>query len=162
MTAIAFLIQAVAVVLIYLRINETSQRVTQLSGELQKKISDVAENVADVAGTFKPLGEHLQTIGANLVSMSQTVRARTEDLDAFVGETTDTLRAQINQINEFFANTTLRLEDTANKVQRGIIAPVNEILAMVKGLKAGFGLFFSRWPANSTRRPPAPDDEMFI
>lgn len=161
-TAIAFLGQAIGVILIYRRISETTQRVHELSGEVQKKISSVAEDVADVTRTFKPLGEHLQTITANLVSISHTARVRTEDVDAFLGETTRTLRAQLGQINEVFTQTTLRFEDTANRVQRGIIAPVNEISAMVKGLRAGFGLLFSRWPGNTGRRPPLPDDDLFI
>ncbi|MBI1747070.1 MAG: hypothetical protein HYR55_10840 [Acidobacteria bacterium] len=161
-TAVAFLGQAVGVLLIYRRISQATERMVKLTGEVREKVSTVTENIVELAKTFKPIGEHLQAISANAVSMSNTIRARTEDLDYFLGGTVEIFRGQVNHLNEFLAMTTLRLEDTANRVQRGIIAPINEITALIKGLRAGVAFLFSRWPGNNVRRPPAPDDEMFI
>ena len=161
-TALAFLAQAVGVLLIYRKISEANERVNQLSGEVRERVRLVTDQVAEVTRAFQPIGEQLQTLSANLTAISQTARTRAEDLDYFLGQTTESLRGQVGHINDFLTRATLRMEDTANLVQRGLLTPIQEVTAMVKGLRVGLGFLFTRWPVSPARRRPTPDDEMFI
>ena len=75
-------------------------------------------------------------------------------------ETTDAARLQVAKIQDLVETSSTKIAETFDMVQKGIVAPVNEIAALIRGLKVGFGFFFRgrRSPSDQSHH----DEEMFI
>jgi uncharacterized protein (DUF885 family) len=161
-TAFAFLLQSLAIFGIYTRLKRVSTRVDDISSDIKRKLADVTTQVQQTLDAAKPIVEGVQRINENLLSVSILVKDRASDFDRLAQETTQTLRMQLARLDSAVDYTTNRIQNVVETWHRGVIAPVYELSALVKGVRAGFQFFFSRKesrPASGSRHS---DDELFI
>jgi len=161
-TAFSFLLQSLAILGIYSRLKQVSSRVDDISGDVRRKLSDVAAKVQQTLDAAKPIVEGVERINDNLLSVSTLVRNRAEDFDRLAQETTITMRMQLARLDSAVDHATNRIQNVVDTWHRGVIAPVYELSAMVKGVRAGLQFFFSHKegrPGSSGRHT---DDELFI
>jgi hypothetical protein len=168
LTALAFAAQAIGVLLIYRKIDEAVEKINPLVSEAKGligekgKIAALADQVTEVVERVKPIAEHAQTISSNITSASIILRNRAEDLDYFIGETINTARLQVARVNDLVNTTASKFDETVTMVQHGVVAPVSEIAAVVRGIRAGLLSFFSRRRNGSQLNRVAQDEELFI
>jgi hypothetical protein len=70
--------------------------------------------------------------------------------------------AQVERVDRLFADLTARVEQTADVVQRAVVAPIREGTALMAGVKAALEVLreWRRRPAR--RRGPEDEDGLFI
>lgn len=158
--AAAFLIQSLALVGIHRTMRSISARVDALTGDIHDKLSTVSTNVADLVSTIRPTVEQIHQMQQNFTATSEIIHRRVEDLDVLAQDFTDIARQQLVRIQDVAETTSKKIEETAEFLQQGLLTPVNEIAAILRGLRAGFGFLF-RGKGLSPQRPHQ-DEEMFI
>ena len=94
--------------------------------------------------------------------MDQILRDRTSDIDELVVEVVGKSRAQFARVDQLFTDLVQRVETTSDLMQRRALAPLNEVSAIVKGLRAGFDFFFSRQRSNGAPSETAGQDEQLF
>ena len=113
-----------------------------------------------VKKTGKTTTKKAEGISERLNAATSVVSNRVKDLDSFVEDTTDAARLQVAKIQDLVETSSVRITETFDMVQKGIVAPVNELTALIRGLKVGLGFFFRgrKDPSSQSHH----DEEMFI
>lgn len=68
--------------------------------------------------------------------------------------------AQVERVDVLMSDLTRRVDETAEVLQRAIVAPAREGMALIAGLKAGFALLRGNRPSGSGRLEE--EDALFI
>src|SRR4030095_2433168 len=158
--ALAFLLQSLACIGLFRVVRKLSQRLEGMSAETTKKILSLSSNLDELLATFCRIAVKVEGIPEHVSAATKLVHQRAVDLDSFVEETTDAARLQVAKIQDLVETSSTKIEETFDMVQKGIVAPVNEIAALIRGLKVGLGFFFRgrRSPSSQSHH----DEEMFI
>jgi hypothetical protein len=103
----------------------------------------------------------LRTITSDLADISRILHARTADVDALVAELVDKSRAQVIRVDQMVSDLVKKVETTSDAVQRGVLGPVQEVSAVIKGMRAGLEFLVSRRRTTSVSEA-AQDEQLFI
>jgi len=158
--AVALLMQSIAFWGIHRSIRSISGRLDAVSADLMKTANSLSGQANELLVTVKGFTERLHGMQENLTSTSAIVQKRVADLDAFLGETTQAARCQVARIQSVVDNASRRVEETFGVFQGRVLAPINEVAAILTGIRVGFSVLTRgrRRPASASQQ----DDEMFI
>ena len=158
--AIAVLLQTILFFGIYRSIRQLTEKIDVLSQDLLRNISIISSKVDEGLAVIKEMGEGLKPIKEKLASATEIVHKRVLELDSFLAEATDAARLEFFQIRDKIHTAENRAEEILNTVHDSILIPINEISAVVRGIKTGLDVLFRRRKNPSSIS--AQDDEMFI
>jgi|WetSurMetagenome_2_1015567.scaffolds.fasta_scaffold07734_3 hypothetical protein len=158
--AVALLLQSLAFVGIYKSVRSIASRLDKLSGDLTANANALSRKADDLMSTVKLLAEGFRSIQEKVSETVVVVHNRIVDLDKFLGETTNTARLQVLRIHDVVDTAARRVEETCNVLQSSVLAPVNEMNAIARGIRAGLDFLLRRrkMPAGLSHQ----DEEMFI
>jgi hypothetical protein len=129
------------------------------SKDMLRNAQVIASRVEEGVSTLKNTAESLKPITQNLVHTTQIVHNRVVELDQFIGETMRTAQLEFMHIQDTFQLAMRRAEQALETMRDSILAPINEVNAVVRAVRTGLDVLFRR------RKNPsisAHDDEMFI
>jgi methyl-accepting chemotaxis protein len=158
--AIAVLMQTLIFVGIFLAIRRLAEQVDRLSRDVMKNVEVVTAKTDETLAVIRDIGNGLVPVKDKIVNAAEVVHQRVVKMDEFLEETTETARSEILRVRNGFESAADRLEEMLQQMQDCVMTPVNEINAVVRGVRAGFDLLFRK-----RRRPavdPDQDEEMFI
>jgi hypothetical protein len=158
--AVALLLQSLAFVGMYKSVRSIASRLDKLSDDLTANANALGRKADDLMSTVKLLAEGLKSIQEEVNETVVVVRNRIVELDKFLGETTDTARLQVLRIQDVIDTAARRVEETYNVMQNSVLAPVNEMNAIARGIRVGLDVLLQRrkMPAGLSNQ----DEEMFI
>src|SRR5262245_61235719 len=141
-TALSVMVQAGALLGMYLLSRRVSNNVNSLINETHKLVAPL-ENVAT---NFKAASDVLVEIGKD-------GREELHHIHAMVTETSDSLRGQVQDLHH-------RLNQIMDDLHATVMTPVRECSAIASGISAGFRTLFRRRAASSVseedvRKTPA-------
>jgi len=161
--AVAILIQAVILALIYKSTNRASARMEGIAARLEEKSTPVLITAYAILTDAQP---KLSEMTTNLAEASAMVRANVAHIGEATAEVVERARLQAVRVDELISGTIDRIENTAEMVQSTVIHPVRKIQALVQALQAGIGfLRRSRGRKDGTTGQPIDgedEEEMFI
>lgn len=159
-SAVAFTIQCVAGWKALQTFRILSEKMEKRTAELEGKLIQLEDRFLELAEDLKPLGELSENLNKNLSEVSDIVRRRTDDLDSFLEDLFQVGREQASKIDYLVTDTAQKFEETTEVIQKDILRPVVEISSLIKGIKAGLDVLFSR--KSSRKINPGGDEQMFI
>ena len=158
--AAALVVQSLAFLGIQRAIRNISVRVDGLSEDIQNKLGTVSTNVTELLTTIRPTVEKMHQMQQNLTATSEIIHRRVEDFDILAQDFTDIARQQLVRIQDVAETTSKKIEETAEFLQQGVLTPVNEIAAILRGVRAAMSFLF-RGRGFSPHQSHQ-DEEMFI
>jgi ABC-type transporter Mla subunit MlaD len=158
LVALAVLMQAGAMIGIWLAVRKIPGQVEAVRTDVKQRLDPLVESVTEIVSNAR---EPLRTITSNLADISKMLRERTTDVDALVAELVDKSRLQVIRVDQMVSDLVTKVETTADAVQRGVLAPVQEVSAVIKGMRAGLEFLFSRRRTTSISEA-AQDEQLFI
>jgi len=158
LVSVAVLIQAGMTVAIFLAMRKIPGHLEAVRQDFKQRFDPLSQSVTDILVTAR---EPLRTITANLADISKMLRERTSDVDGLVSELVDKSRAQVIRMDRMVSDLVEKIETTSETVQRGVLAPVQEVSAVIKGMQAGLEFLFSRRRSTSVSEA-AQDEQLFI
>ncbi len=158
LVAVAVLMQAGAMVGIWLSIQKIHVEVQGVRADVRERLDPLTQSVGEILTNSR---EPVRTITHNLAEISSIMRERTSRVDDAVGDMLVRSRVQAERIDNMVTGLVERVETTADVVQTNILVPLNEVAAVVKGVRAGLEFLFAR------RRHPSvteatQDEQLFI
>ena len=159
LVAIAVLMQAGAMLGIWLAIRKVPGQIESVRSDVkQRDIDPLAQSVLEIVNNSR---EPLRTISANLAEISTILRDRTSNADQVAAELLDKSRAQIVRVDQMVTDLVEKVETTANAVQKGVLGPIQEVSAVVKGVRSGLEFLFSRRRVTNVSEATQ-DEQLFI
>jgi ABC-type transporter Mla subunit MlaD len=155
---VAVLLQASAMVGMWLAVRKIPGCVEGIRSDFRQRIDRLAQSIAEVVTNTR---EPLHTITSNLVAITETLRERSIQVDAVVEDLVEKSRIQIVRTDQLMANLVDKVEVTTDKIQQSILAPLREISAVVNGLQTGLEFLFNRKRPAGGREATA-DEQLFI
>ncbi len=126
LTALSVVVQAGALLGMYLLSRQTTAKVNNLVDESHK-----------LMGPLESVATNFKSASNVLVDVSQDARDGFNRVHGFATETTNTIRSEIQQLQA-------RVNETARELQSIILIPVREWSAIASGVTAGLKSLFRR------------------
>ena len=158
LVALAVLMQAWTMIGIWLIMRKIPAQIEAVRAEVKQRLDPLTQSVTEIVSNAR---EPLRTITSNLADISKILRGRTADVDALIAEIVDKSRAQVIRVDQMVFDLVEKVETTSDAVQRGVLAPIQEVSAVIKGMRAGLEFLVSRRRTTSVREA-AQDEQLFI
>lgn len=158
--AFAVLLQTLLFFGIYKSIRRISGLMDSWGKDLLRNAEVISSKVQEGLTTIKNTAESLKPITQNLAGTTEIVHNRVVELDNFLADATRTAQLEIARIQDIIETTSRRAEETVEILRNSVLAPVNEIGAIVRAIRVSLDVLFRRRrnPSNAS----AQDEEMFI
>ena len=158
LVALAVLMQAWTMIGIWLAVRKLLGQVEAIRADVKQRLDPLVQSLTEIVSSAR---EPLRGITTNLAEISKMLRERTSDVDALVAELVDKSRAQVIRVDQLVSDLVKKVETTSDAVQRGVLAPMQEVSAVIKGMQAGLDFLFSRRRTTSASET-AQDEQLFI
>ena len=158
LVAIAVLLQAGSMLGIWLAVRKLPQQVETLRSDVKQRLDPIVQSATEIVANSR---EPIAKITANLADISKLLRDRTASADQVAAEALEKTRAQITRVDGMITDVVERLETTAETVQRGVMGPVQELSAVVKGIRSGLEYLFARRRVTNVSEATQ-DEQLFI
>jgi methyl-accepting chemotaxis protein len=158
LVAIAVLMQAGAMLGIWLAVRKVPGQIESVRSDIRQRLDPLTQSVLQIVNNSR---EPLLTIATNLAEISQILRERTSDADQVAAELLDKSRSQIVRVDQMISELVEKVESTANSVQKGVLGPIREVSAVVKGVRSGLEFLFTRRRVTNVSEATQ-DEQLFI
>ena len=158
LVAIAVLMQAGAMLGIWLAIRKVPGQIENVRSDVKQRLDPLSQSVLEIIDNSR---EPLRTITANVAEISRILRDRTSNADRVAAELLEKSRSQIIRVDRMVSELVERVETTADTVQKGVLGPIQEVSAVVKGVRSGLEFLFSRRRVTNVSEATQ-DEQLFI
>jgi hypothetical protein len=158
LVAIAVVMQAVAMLGIWLLIRKIPDQIEGVRNDVKQRLDPLTQSALEIVNNSR---EPLRTITSNLAEISRMLRDRTVNVDELVADAVDKTRLQVIRVDRLVSDLVVKVENTADAVQRGVLGPINEVSALMKGVKSGLEFLFSRRRVSNVSEVTQ-DEQLFI
>ncbi len=158
LVAIAVLMQAGAMLGIWLAIRKVPGQIESVRSDIKQRLDPLTQSALEIVNNAR---EPLRTITANLVEISQILRDRTSNADQVAAELLDKSRSQIVHVDRMVSELVEKVETTADAVQKGVLGPIQEVSAVIKGVRSGLEFLFTRRRVTNVSEATQ-DEQLFI
>jgi hypothetical protein len=157
--ALALAGQAAVMLGLYIRLRNVPTQIENIRRDIEQRVDPIARAVSEILSSSR---EPVRTITSNLAEISRLLRERATSVDLVVADALEKSRAQIVRVDRLITDLTQKVETTADVVARGVVAPAQEVSAVVAGVRTGLEVLFSGKRRKSNLNQAAPDEELFI
>ncbi len=158
--AFAVVVQVIAFIMMYRYVRRITTWMDGISKELLQNIDAVSAKANEALATVKTVGEDLKPVTERLNTTAEIVHSRVEAIDAFLADTTGKAQLEILRIQDTIELASQRVGETMDILQKSVLAPVSEINAIARGIRAGIDILFRR--KSNLSSVSHQDEEMFI
>jgi ABC-type transporter Mla subunit MlaD len=158
LVAIAVVLQAWAMVGVWVTMRKIPGQIESVRSDVKQRLDPLAQSVTEIVANSR---EPVRNISTNLAEISRILRDRTGQLDATVAEMVDRSRLQVIRVDQMISSLVDKVETTSDVVQKNVLAPIQEVAAIVKGVRTGLEFLFSRRRSASVT-DATQDEQMFI
>ena len=132
-------------------------RMGVLSENFSKQTAPLLQTSRDVIFESR---QRISSIMENLDQISNISRKQVERLDGILGETTQRAQVQVEKLDHLVSDTMARVEATSEAIQKGVLTPVQEVSAIISGIRATMEFLTHR--SKKTIDRAIHDEELFI
>lgn len=158
LVAVAVFMQALAMVGIWLAVRKIPGQIEGVRADVKQRLDPLTQSTLEIVNNSR---EPLRNITANLAEISHMLRNRTSHVDALAAEVVDKSRLQIIRVDQMVSDLLEKVEKTTDAVQRGVLGPIQEVSAVLKGVRSGLEFLFSRRRVVDVREATQ-DEQLFI
>ncbi len=152
--AITMIIQLGVLLGLYFSFRNLQERV---QGVMDRQVQPILQSAKSIMDTAQKQADRL---AGTLEEFSESARTQLVKIDQLVTEATDRARLQLIRVDEVMADTMHRVEETTEYLQRNVLRPVQEVQAIIHGIRKGLD-FMMRGRRNGPDRVTQ-DEELFI
>ena len=99
---------------------------------------------------------------ADTAEITQTARQEAQKVDRVVTDALDKLRLQIIRTDQLITGALEATQEAGTKMRRTVLGPVNQISALLKGLKVGLDVIRGNRHSHPDNGGVPQDEELFI
>lgn len=149
LTAVAVLIQAVALGAMAFMVVKLLKQVTELTGKLENKVWPLMDKTRQVVDDLVP---KIQRVTENVAETSDVYRAKLAEIDSLVTDTANKVKKQSDRLDEMVSSTLTTAGNVAHRVETAVLTPVRQGAALLSGIRAAAETLAHNY-SKSTRTP---------
>jgi hypothetical protein len=163
MAAIALVGQWIALRTLGRKIGALADRVNPLLPQVEQSVRMLPPLVLEVQAMVAETRPKLQAVASNIAEVSVLARDQVRRADAIATDLGERLELQMVRVDEAVAAAVAGFEQIVGTFRHTVLRPVQDINAIVQGVRTGLDFFFHRRPSPALGpRPIHQDEEMFI
>lgn len=156
--ALAFVVQAVLLLCLYVALRGIPARIDGIRADVKQRLDPLVESVREILTTSR---EPVRTITLNLAEISRILRERAGHVDALLADLADKSRLQIIRVDQFVTALVDKIENTTETLRQQVLTPIHEVSAVIRGVRSGLDFLFSRHRVSRVTEATQ-DEQMFI
>jgi hypothetical protein len=163
-TALAVILQAVMLIVLFVQMRRTAARVEQTVTDLNSKISPVISGIQNLVEDITP---RISGIVADASEITRLARSEAQKMDRVLSEALERLRMQLIHVDHILTGAMEAVEEAGSHLRQTVWGPVVKATAMIRGVQAGVDFFRTarrrRGPVDHVEASSEQQDEgMFI
>ncbi len=160
-TALAVVLQAVVLVVLFFQLLRTAKRVEETVADLNTRITPILSRVQLLVEDVSP---RISGIVADAAELSRLARGQAQKVDRVLTESLERLRMQLIHVDQILTGAMETVEEAGSKLRQTVWGPMVKATALVRGIQTGLEFFRA---VRSGREPVDPaseqrDEGMFI
>lgn len=156
--ALSIFIQMCILVAMFVQLRLALTTFMHLGKELQDRVNPILQRTNRILENSE---DRIASIMSDAAELTRLARGQAQKADRVVTEATERLRTQIIRADQILTGTLEVIEEAGSTFRRRLWEPVNQVSAVIKGIKAG--LDFLRSPGGDRdREGSTQDEELFI
>jgi hypothetical protein len=160
-TALAVVLQAIILVLLFLQLRRTTARVEQTVADLNERLSPVVSQMRILVEDVSP---RISDIVSDAAELTRLARGQAQKVDRILTEAMERLRLQLIHVDQILTGTMETVEEAGSRLRKAIWGPVAEASALIRGIQTGLEFFRTTRRGREPAEPPSErqDEGMFI
>ena len=158
--AFAVLMQSLLFLGIYRSIRRAAAWRDSHGRDLLKNVEVISGKMDEAFVAIQEIAKSVKPIAGKLYDTTELIYKRVAEVDAFLAETTSTARLEILRFQARIESVSRRAEEMLESLQNSLMAPINEINAITRGIRVAMDVLFRRHRNPAITSPH--DEEMFI
>jgi hypothetical protein len=163
-TALAIVLQAIVLIVLFVQLRRTAARVEQTVTDLNSKVSPLILRVQILVDDISP---RITGIVADASEITRLARGEAQRVDRILTEALERLRLQLIHVDHILTGAMEAVEEAGSHLRQTIWGPVVKATAMLRGVQAGIDFFRTarhrRGPIDHVQASAEQQDEgMFI
>ena len=155
--AVALLAQTVILLVFVVAFRNWCQRTGAVLDEMNRNAEPMLRAARELLAESKG---KLDAITANVSEILQLTKNQVSRVDGLITDASDRARLQLIRLDQLASDTLKRFEETTEAIQRGVLAPVREIAAILAGVRTALDFLLRRNKRGVQHA--AQDEELFI
>lgn len=154
----AIVLQSAILLAMYFYFRETSRQMIRITSDLQSKIDPILVKTNRI---LEDLQDRVGSIVGDAAEITRIARNQAQKVDRVFTDAVDRLRVQIVRADHVVTGALEVIEDSGAKFRRTLLGPVQEMSALLKGIKVGLDVIrgIRRSPGSNAATQ---DEELFI
>ena len=139
-TALAFVLQAIALLGIFLQFRRTAKRADEIASDLHSRLNPI---LARLQVSLEDLTPRITSIASDAAEMSRLARSQAQKLDRIISETMEVLRGQLIHLDQILTGAVEKVEEAGSRLRETVWGPVEKASAVIKGIQTGIAFLRS-------------------
>jgi hypothetical protein len=150
-TALAVVLQAIVLIVLFIQMRRTAARVEQTVADLNIKLNPLITRVQILVEDISP---RISGIVADTSEITRLARNEAQKVDRILSEALERLRMQLIRVDHILSGAMEAVEEAGTHLRQTIWRPVAKATALLRGVQAGIDFF------RTTRQRRGPIDRV--
>jgi uncharacterized protein YoxC len=155
--AIAIVIQTAMLVSTLLMLRPVIENFQRIAADLQSKINPILATTSRILDDSEG---RIRSITGDAAEITHLARGEAQKVDRVVTDALERVRLQVIHADQIVTGTLEVIEETGEKVRQSVLTPVNQLSALLKGIKVGLDVIRGGRSRGADGVPQ--DEELFI
>src|SRR5258708_3252322 len=156
-TALAVVLQAIMLIVLFVQLKRTAARVEQTVSDLNLRITPVLSRVQVLVEDISP---RISGIVSDAAELTRLARGQAQKVDRILSETLERLRLQLIHVDQILTGAMEAVEEAGSKLRSTVWGPVVKASAIIRGIQTGLEFFrATRHGHQSAEQPAEQQDE---
>jgi hypothetical protein len=156
---IAIVIQMAVLLAMFVSIRRALEQFTRIANEFQDRMGPILLRVSRILDDSE---DRIHSIMSDASEITRVARNQAQRVDRVVSEALDRVRAQVIRADRVVTGTLELIEETGSKFRSTVWGPVQQVSAILKGVKAGIDFVRNRGKRRADGSSVTEDEELFI
>jgi hypothetical protein len=157
--AVAIVLQAAILVTTAIQLKTSIEKLTMIATDIQAKVDPILVRTSRILDDSEA---RVASIMGDAATITQIARGQAQKIDRVFTEAVERLRIQVIRADQILTGTLEVIEDTGTKFRRGLWVPIQQVSAIIKGLKVGLDFLRGEGRNGPKSEAARQDEELFI
>ena len=160
-TALAVVVQAIVLVVLFLQLRRTAARIEQTIADLNMRLTPILSRIQILVEDVSP---RISSIVSDAAELTRLARGQAQKVDRILTETMERLRFQLIHVDQILTGAMEAVEEAGSRLRQTILGPVAKATALIRGIQTGLEFFRAARQGREPAEPPSErhDEGMFI
>jgi hypothetical protein len=157
--AVAIVIQMAILLGMFIQMKTAIEKFTTIANDIKVRVDPILLRVNRI---LEDSEDKIASISGDTAEITRLARGQAQRIDRVVTDSLERLRVQVIRADQILTGALEVIEDTGTKVRKTLWAPVQQVSAVLKGVKVGIDVLRGSQSRRGESDGATQDEELFI